>query len=162
MATSVLPASASITSVSPDLVTRGRLLHIERQRRIGRRIERDAAPDRAGRRPPRRQADAGERAFGAFRAVDERRRQPAGGRGKAQIRDGLARFRAQRIVERDAHAARASRHTRWRRPSRGSRVFEDERLGADLHALGVVGAFGDMGALALLVSTGVTLPSSPR
>jgi hypothetical protein len=127
-----------------------RLLHIERQGGIGRGVE------RARRKPALEEAhlvgkaDAGERASCAFRAVDQRRRQPAGGGREPKLGDRSARARAQLLVERDAHAlARAGiPDGAFGDPVAG--ILEDERLGADLYPLGFVGAFGDVRPLALL------------
>jgi hypothetical protein len=82
--------------------------------------------------------------------LHERRRQARGSGGQSQLGDRGAGAGAQRLVERDAHALARPGVPDGPLAHRVARILKDQRLGAHLHALGLIGAFGHVRALALL------------
>ena len=129
---------------------RARLLHVERQGGVGGRVERARRQPAAEEGHLVGQADAGERALGALGTVHQRRGQAGRGGGEPQLRDGGAGAGAQRLVEHDALALARAGVPDCALVHGVARVLQDQRLGADLHALGLAGALGHVRALALL------------
>lgn len=91
------------------------------------------------------QADADERAADALRAVEQGLGQSAGRDDAARLGERLERLSDQRIGEDDPDAAPRAREVQGALGGRVAVGAQQQPLGADLDALGVVGAFGDIG-----------------